>query len=199
VDNRTPSERFWVKVDRRGPDECWPWIAYIDTNGYGGFRFRDCTRGAHRFSYEERYGPIPDDLVVDHHCHNLDASCNGGPTCLHRRCVNPSHLRAVPQRLNLLGSRLTVNSASAAATHCPSGHPYEGDNIGRDGTDRTCRTCKRDRYRAISKTKNAEARTRYNALRAAGLSPVEAKAIYTSKAKTEAALHGEDRRSASLA
>lgn len=29
-------ERFWTKVDVRGPDECWPWLAAI-TDGYGRF------------------------------------------------------------------------------------------------------------------------------------------------------------------
>jgi len=26
---------FWAKVDRRGPDECWPWLGYCSDNGYG--------------------------------------------------------------------------------------------------------------------------------------------------------------------
>jgi hypothetical protein len=35
---------------------------------------------------------IPDDMTVDHLCHNADLTCVGGPACLHRRCVNPEHL-----------------------------------------------------------------------------------------------------------
>ena len=31
---KSVEERFWEKVDRRGPDECWPWTAYSDRYGY---------------------------------------------------------------------------------------------------------------------------------------------------------------------
>ena len=33
-------ERFWSRVDIRGPDECWPWTgSYPGVGGYGGFSF----------------------------------------------------------------------------------------------------------------------------------------------------------------
>lgn len=28
-------ERLWAKVDKRGPDECWPWQARRSPKGYG--------------------------------------------------------------------------------------------------------------------------------------------------------------------
>lgn len=28
-------DRFWEKVDRRGPDDCWPWLGSKDEHGYG--------------------------------------------------------------------------------------------------------------------------------------------------------------------
>jgi hypothetical protein len=39
-------ERFWSKVERLGPDECWPWHASIRNkkDGYGAFFFE----GKHR-------------------------------------------------------------------------------------------------------------------------------------------------------
>jgi len=32
-----PVTRFWDKVDKRGPDECWPWLANIEPTGYGTY------------------------------------------------------------------------------------------------------------------------------------------------------------------
>lgn len=74
-------DRFWIKVDIRGPDECWEWKAGLFADGYGAFGVNGKVLRAHRFSYELTNGPIPNNLYVLHSCHN-------------RKCVNPTHLRA---------------------------------------------------------------------------------------------------------
>lgn len=77
-------ERFWQKVDKSGPDQCWHWNAGLDTRGYGSFRYKGNIQRAHRVAWELTYGPIPrgdghHGTVVRHKCDN-------------RRCCNPSHL-----------------------------------------------------------------------------------------------------------
>jgi hypothetical protein len=75
--NRKPtpeqaSELFWAKVDRRGPDECWPWTGYRHEKGYGittAFG-RSPRLRAHRAVWLMTVGPIPDGLRVLHRCDN---------------------------------------------------------------------------------------------------------------------------------
>ena len=85
----TPIERFWGNV--RKSDNCWVWTGTRGDDGYGRLSIDNKYVLAHRFSYMLLIGPIPDGLVIDHECHNLDRYCAGGP-CMHRRCVNPGHL-----------------------------------------------------------------------------------------------------------
>lgn len=69
-------EKFWAKVDRRGPDECWPWLGCLSTMGYG----RAGKKGyAHRLAWRLMRGPIPAGHYVLHRCDNPP-------------CCNPSHL-----------------------------------------------------------------------------------------------------------
>ena len=76
------ADRFWPKVDKRGPDECWPWIGARHGAGYGHIGAGG-TDGqilkAQRVSWEIHFGPIPDGLFVLHDCDNPP-------------CVNPGHL-----------------------------------------------------------------------------------------------------------
>lgn len=102
-----PRERkFWAQVDKRGPDECWPWTGYMQYNGYGvRSTHRRETRLAHRIAYEYVIGPIPDGLVLDHLCHTRDPQCADVNECPHRRCCNPEHLEPVTRRENIARGR----------------------------------------------------------------------------------------------
>lgn len=70
--------RFWMKVDRQGPDECWPWLASVNRGGYGTFTLDGRKIQASRAVWILTFGN-PGDLWVLHRCDN--------PIC-----VNPSHL-----------------------------------------------------------------------------------------------------------
>jgi hypothetical protein len=116
-----------------------------EANGYVrvGRKQEGRERMAHRRAYVEAYGPIPEGFTVDHECHNRDETCPGGPSCKHRACVNPEHLRAVPTGTNILASPTHPAAINAAKTGCPSGHAYTEQNTyyGPKG-DRQCRMCK---------------------------------------------------------
>lgn len=76
---KTLEERFWEKVDKRGPDKCWPWAGYRDKQGYGQFWVAGRLARAHRVAYELVNGPIPSGLDALH-------DCDFPP------CCNPTHL-----------------------------------------------------------------------------------------------------------
>ena len=81
---KTLEERFWAKVDKRGPDECWPWTGATTREGYGHFYVIGKTGRAHRVSWELKNGKIPPHgshhgYCICHHCDNPS-------------CQNPAHL-----------------------------------------------------------------------------------------------------------
>jgi transposase len=137
---RSEHERFWTKVKRGQPHECWPWLAARQPDGYGLFHTSDGRHwGAHRYAYEVTYGPIPQCLVIDH------VRARG---CNRTDCVNPAHLEAVTQAVNIeRGINRAVLSASfASQTHCRHGHELTPENtyvrpIG-NGQYRRCRKCR---------------------------------------------------------
>jgi len=100
-----PRERkFWAKVDKRGPSECWPWLGFVHPNGYGQFG-GGAERLPHRIAYKYVIGPIPDGLVLDHLCHTADPQCADTVNCPHRRCCNPEHLEPVTRGENVARGR----------------------------------------------------------------------------------------------
>ena len=139
--------RLWAKVDKRGPDECWPWIGrthlgygWLGVIGSNGIRLPVT---AHRFAYQISVGPIPDGLHIDHRCH-VAGECMLTNDCPHRRCCNPAHLAPATPRENTLrgNSQVAVN---VTKTHCPQGHEYDEANtyVAPRG-DRHCRACARE-------------------------------------------------------
>lgn len=111
---------------------CWEWQGYVDEKtGYGFICVRrdgvKRTPAIHRYFYEELVGTPPSGVHLDHTCHNNDLTCNGGPDCRHRRCVNPDHLDPVTPAVNISRGR-GLAAQNAAKTHCPEGHEFTEDN-----------------------------------------------------------------------
>lgn len=86
---RNVEQRFWSKVSRKDPEECWIWSASKQPSGYGQF---GCERsligieqpgytmtGAHKVAWILTNGAIPGGLYVLHKCDNPP-------------CCNPNHL-----------------------------------------------------------------------------------------------------------
>jgi hypothetical protein len=151
-DARLP-ERFWSKVSVQ-PNECWLWTGAPDKDGYGSFSRNGRNRRAHRVSYEALVGPIAAGFETDHLCHTRDESCDGS-RCLHRRCVNPSHLEPVSRVENNRRNR-SFAAVNAAKTHCDNGHKFTAENTYINHGKRHCRPCNRARVARYKARKLAE-------------------------------------------
>ncbi len=79
-------ERFFKYVIKS--EGCWIWSGCKDKKGYGQFNLKNKTMFSHRFSYELKYGKIPEKMCV---CHKCDTPS----------CVNPDHLFLGTNKENL--------------------------------------------------------------------------------------------------
>lgn len=71
--------RFWAKVQKGKPYECWIWMGAKKPKGYGNVRRNKKYMNAHRVAWEITFGIIPPGMQVQHSC---DAPS----------CCNPNHL-----------------------------------------------------------------------------------------------------------
>lgn len=71
---------FWLLVERRDPDQCWPWLGYTQ-HGYGKYFDGSRMRNAHELALEWTTGETrAATLDTCHSCHTPS-------------CCNPAHLR----------------------------------------------------------------------------------------------------------
>lgn len=128
---------------------CVIYTGRLNEAGYGVLGHKGRPTGAHRLVYLELVGEIPSGETLDHLCHSSDLACAGGSTCVHRRCVNPSHLEPVSQVENTLRGR-GRSAENFFKSECVNGHPFTPENtqlqkrLRSDGKPtRRCRACRR--------------------------------------------------------
>lgn len=124
---------FNARIENQPQDKCWLWDGSRTPDGYGYIKQavlpltkprKSINIFVHRLAFLQAFGSIPEGFVIDHLCHD-PAVCEGGPSCLHRRCVNPAHLAAVDDAENKSRSVM----ANVRGT-CRNGlHAWEGVNI----------------------------------------------------------------------
>jgi len=135
-------EQYSERIAFEPNSGCWLWVGALDPCGYGritsGPRKNVKEEKAHRVSYRERHGAIPDGKELDHKCRV-------------RCCVNPDHLEAVTHLENM--RRGIVGTWQKARTHCPRGHEYSAENTYTEHGRRHCRECGRIRGRVARTAK----------------------------------------------
>lgn len=137
----TAEQRFFAHLVKT-PGGCWRWKT-VERNGYGTKLYADGGHHLpHRWAYQHFVGSIPDGFTVDHRCHDERSGCAGGPTCQHRRCVNPAHLTLAS------GPDNTSRGVKTWQAHCKRGHEFTEANTYRANGRRTCITCRTARKRA---------------------------------------------------
>lgn len=120
------------------PSGCWLWTGAVTSRGYGCVSVNGRRELAHRVSYEEHVGAIPDGLTIDH------VRDRG---CVSKLCINPAHLEPVTGVEN-------TRRYFATVTACKAGHPLK-------------RRHSRDKQRRCQVCENAAQRVRRAAARMA--------------------------------
>jgi hypothetical protein len=110
-------ERFWAKVDRRGPDECWPWLGHQNPDGYGRV-YVNAAKGpvlAHRVAWEMEHGEtVPDGLFVCHRCDNPPC-CNPADLFVGTHQENNADMQAKGRTPRTAGDRNGKSKITEAA------------------------------------------------------------------------------------
>lgn len=159
----TPAQRLWNRIDQTA-DGCWTWPGATNSAGYGNIgNGKGSTSLVHRVAYEDRNGPIPDGLTIDHTCNN-------------KLCVRPDHLEAVTRTENIR----RAPTGNTLKTRCDRGHELDDTNttVRPDGR-RRCKACHNEdgqRWQRENREKWNDGRARRRAARVAAGLPRDSRA-----------------------
>lgn len=87
----TNDEKFWSKVQRGRPSQCWPWLGFKKPSGHGLTTYKSEPVHASRKAWILTHGEIRGGLCVNHRCDNP-------------ACCNPRHMY-LGTRVENLGDR----------------------------------------------------------------------------------------------
>ena len=122
---------------------CLLWTGSTQGHGYGQIHL-DRINGhhimglIHRVAWELVYGPITDDLTVNH-------------LCKIKHCGNVNHMELLPRSEH-------SRKDNVRPTHCCRGHLYTPENSYWSGSKRRCRTCTLDHQKRYRLAKKASVR-----------------------------------------
>lgn len=105
---------FWARVAIGSEDQCWPWTGARCNSAYSPEIFYGNWRGykVHRIAFTLHYGPIPENLTVDH------VRSRG---CTDTLCCNWRHLEAITQTEQVV-RRDAGKLVAPGMTLCKWGH-----------------------------------------------------------------------------
>ena len=128
-------ELYSIPIPESG---CQIWIGACFSQGYGVLQYKGKNLKAHRVSYQEHVGLIPDGKHVCHHCDI-------------KSCINPKHLFIGSHQDNMRDREKKNLGGNSKKTHCKNGHEFIEENIiyekGITKLKRRCWTCHRNRQR----------------------------------------------------
>ena len=125
---------------RLGP--CMVWEGARSKAGYGQKRINGKLEYVHRLSAQERFGPIPAGMQVDHLCRN-------------RACYNADQLEIVTRQENVRrGEAGQHKKALLLRRHCNRGHGLTTENVKITSSGgRECRACRNEWQREYRRKK----------------------------------------------
>ena len=89
-----PPERFWSKVDIRGPNECWNWTGCKLKRGYGAAAYLGHQMSSSRAAY-----------LIHHGLERLEWAQCVCHSCDNTACCNPAHLWLGDRRSNFMDAK----------------------------------------------------------------------------------------------